>query len=131
MHIVRCFFVIIGIAIEQTRKFAELLATIVSAKLPKMTSVARNPQKREKKVYIDFLQNRLAQTIAAPYSLRPIPGAHVSTPLHWNELTDSLLPSDFTIKNIFKRLEKKGDIWKGLLAHNGLNMRESLELLQK
>jgi bifunctional non-homologous end joining protein LigD len=116
---------------DQTRQFAELLATIVSQKLPHTTSVTRNPQKREKKVYIDFLQNRFAQTIAAPYSLRPIPGAHISTPIHWSELTETLDPSDFTLKNIFKRLNKTGDIWKGLLAHKGINMRKSLELLQK
>ncbi|HSW97495.1 MAG TPA: hypothetical protein VLF89_06750, partial [Candidatus Saccharimonadales bacterium] len=65
----------------------------------------------------------------APYSLRPVPGACVSTPLDWDEVTATLSPSEFTIKNIFKRLEKKGDVWKGLLSHKGINMLKSLELL--
>jgi bifunctional non-homologous end joining protein LigD len=116
---------------DQTRKFAELLANVTSQALPYTTSVVRNPEKREKKVYIDFLQNRIGQTIAAPYSLRPVPGACVSTPLEWDEVRSSLLPTDFTIKNIGNRLEKKGDIWKKLLQHKGINMLLSLDLLQQ
>ncbi|HSW88634.1 MAG TPA: DNA ligase D [Candidatus Saccharimonadales bacterium] len=114
---------------DQTRKFAEILANVVAKELPHTTSVIRDPQKREKKIYIDFLQNRHGQTIAAPYSLRPVPGVCVSTPLEWDELKSTLSPSDFTIKNILKRLEKKGDIWKGLLSHKGINMLKSLKLL--
>jgi bifunctional non-homologous end joining protein LigD len=115
---------------EQTKLFAELLARAASYKLPHTTSVVRDPKKREKKVYIDFLQNRIGQTIAAPYSVRPVPGACVSTPLHWEELHEGLKPTDFTIKNIFKRLASKGDIWKKLLNHKGINMRKSLELIE-
>lgn len=114
---------------EQTRQFAELLARIVAQELPHTTSVIRDPQKREKKVYIDFLQNRIGQTIAAPYSVRPVPGATVSTPLLWEELTSDLTPGDFTIKNLFSRLEKKGDLWKGLLQHKGITMVHSLDIL--
>lgn len=114
---------------DQTRKFAELLARAVSQALPKTTSVTRNPQKREKKVYIDFLQNRIGQTITAPYSIRPVPGACVSTPLHWKEVTKRLTPKSFTIKNMQKRLKKQGDIWKPLLSHKGINMKRSLHLL--
>jgi bifunctional non-homologous end joining protein LigD len=116
---------------EQARQFAELLARTVQRELPHTTSVVRDPQKREKKIYIDFLQNRRGQTITAPYSLRPVPGALVSTPLLWKELTPRLNPSDFTIRTIFKRLTKKGDIWKALLHHRGINMRKSLDKLTK
>lgn len=116
---------------EQTRQFAEILARIVAKELPETTSVLRNPDKREKKIYIDFLQNRVGQTITAPYSLRPVPFAPVSTPLEWEELTPSLHPTDFTIKNIFRRLGRKGDIWKGLLTHKGITMLKCLEKLHK
>lgn len=115
----------------QTKQFAEVLANMASQRLPHTTSVVRSPEKREKKVYIDFLQNRFGQTITAPYSLRPVPNAPVSTPLDWDEVTTKLSPTDFTIKNIFKRLEKKGDIWKKLLHHKGIDMLKSLELLHK
>ena len=115
---------------EQTRKFAELLSRIAAGNLPG-TSVARRPEKREKKIYLDFLQNRLGQTLAAPYSLRPVPGACVSTPLEWNELTPDLKPVDFTIKTIFKRLERKDDVWRGFLTHKGIDMLQSLSRLEK
>lgn len=113
----------------QTRQFAQILATTVFQQLPETTSVARNPLKRGKKVYIDFLQNRIGQTIAAPYSLRPVAHATVSTPLEWDELRGGLSPTDFTIRTIFKRLNKHGDLWKQLLEHKGIDMRRSLDLL--
>jgi len=89
--------------------------TIVHKQIPEFTSLERSPKKRQKKVYLDFLQNRKGQTLAAAYSVRPKPGATVSTPLEWKEVKKGLQPSDFTIKNILKRLEKKGDLWKPVL----------------
>ncbi len=116
---------------DQTRQFAEILAKKGSSDLPDITSVVRDPKKREQKIYIDYLQNRQGQTLAAPYSLRPVRFAQVSTPLQWEELTPGLRPSDFTIKNIFRRLGKVGDIWKPLLNHKGIDMLKSLEILTK
>jgi len=115
---------------DQTRKFAEVLANIVSSKLPDTTSVIRNPKKRIKKVYIDFLQNRLGATITAPYSVRPVTKAQVSTPLEWEELKKNIKPSDFTMKNIFNRLQSKKDVWKGFLDHKGIDILKSLNLLK-
>lgn len=63
------------------KNFAQLVATHVNEFLPKTTSILRMLAKRKKKVYLDFLQNRRGQTLAAPYSVRPKPGATVSTPL--------------------------------------------------
>ena len=114
---------------EQSRQFAELLSTTVFQEIPEATTLARNPEKRGKSVYIDFLQNRIGQTIAAPYCVRPVPGALVSTPLHWEEITASLRPENFTLKNTLQRLEKEGDLWKPLLNHSGINMLEALNVL--
>ena len=100
---------------EQAKQLAQLLANVVNQKLPDITSVTRDPAKRQKRVYLDFLQNREGQTLAAPYSVRPTKEASVSTPLHWDEVNDKLDPSKFTIKNIFKRLDKEGDLWKPVL----------------
>lgn len=116
---------------EQTRTFAELLARTVAYAFPEITSIVRDPKKREKKIYIDYLQNRMGQTLAAPYSLRPVRFAQVSTPLAWDELKSSLHPSDFTIKNIFRRLGKSGDIWEPFRKHKGIDMLKSLDLLIK
>jgi bifunctional non-homologous end joining protein LigD len=100
---------------EQGKNLAHLIALEVNKRQPKITSVERMPKKRKHKIYLDFLQNRQGQTLAAPYSVRPTPEATVSMPLHWDEITPSLKPTDFTIKNALPRLKRTGDIWKPLL----------------
>ena len=96
------------------KTFAEFVAHKVHDQLPDTTSIERSPAKRPKKTYIDFLQNRRGQTIAAPYSVRPKPGATVSTPLHWHEVNNDLKISNFDIFNITDRIKKTDDPWKGL-----------------
>ncbi|HSV09230.1 MAG TPA: hypothetical protein VLI68_00580, partial [Hanamia sp.] len=59
--------------------------------------------------------NDEADTIAAAYSVRPAKLPTVSTPLEWKEVTSKLNPSDFTVNTITERLEKKGDLFKGIL----------------
>lgn len=100
---------------EIVRKFAEIIAHIVHGRAREYTSIIRLPRKRQKKVYIDFLQNRYGQTMAAPYSIRPRKGATVSAPLHWDEVNHDLRPDMFTIKTMSHRIEKIGDVWEGLL----------------
>ncbi len=101
---------------EQAKNFAHLIVIEVNTRQPKITSLLRMPDKRKNKIYLDFLQNREGQTLAAPYSLRPTPDATVAAPLHWDEVTPSLKPTDFTIKNMPKRLEKIGDIWRPVMG---------------
>lgn len=92
---------------DQSRQFAEIIGHILHKQFPETTSLERNPKKRLNKIYIDCLQNRYGQTIVAPYSVRPRPGACVSTPLEWNEVNAKLTPQKFTIKTVLKRLKKK------------------------
>jgi bifunctional non-homologous end joining protein LigD len=101
---------------DNVKLFAELIARTVYSRLPTTTSILRSPSKRQRKVYIDFLQNRRGQTLAAPYSVRPKPGATVSTPLTWKEVNTDLSPALFTIKTTPARLEKLGDLWKPVLG---------------
>ena len=101
---------------EQAKNLAHLIALEVNQRQPKLTSVERLPEKRKHKIYLDFLQNREGQTLAAPYSVRPTPDATVSTPLNWDEVTDKLSPSDFTIKNTLERLRQTGDLWKPVMG---------------
>ncbi|MES2543385.1 MAG: DNA ligase D [Bacteroidota bacterium] len=101
---------------DTVKILAELLANQVVKRLPDTTTVERTISKRNGKLYVDFLQNRAGQTLASVYSVRPKPGATVSTPLEWSEVNEKQSPSQFTIKNILKRLEKKGDIWKPVLG---------------
>jgi bifunctional non-homologous end joining protein LigD len=97
------------------RAFAEAVCKVVLAKFPKLTSMERNPAKRRGRIYLDYLQNRRGQTLAAPYCVRPRPGAPVSTPLKWSELKPGLRPESFTIRTTAKRIAAKGDLWAPLL----------------
>ncbi|HKU18611.1 MAG TPA: DNA ligase D [Candidatus Saccharimonadales bacterium] len=101
---------------EQGKNLAHLIALEVHQRQPKLTSVERLPEKRKHKIYLDFLQNREGQTLAAPYSVRPTPDATVSMPLHWDEVRPGLKPTTFTIKNAHARLARTGDLWKPALA---------------
>ncbi len=96
---------------ESTRLFAEYIARHVNEQLPRSTSVVRAKSARNKKVYIDFLQNSKGQTVASPYSARPKPGATVSMPLLWKEVNEKLRISDFNIHNSLERLNEVGDLW--------------------
>lgn len=97
------------------KDFARLIATLVQEQLPETTTLERSLSKRGPKIYIDFLQNRTGQTLASVYSLRPVPGASVSTPLEWKEVNHQLSPQQFTMQNIFQRLKKKGDLFVPVL----------------
>lgn len=108
---------------------AEMIAQEVHKRLPETTSLERTIKKRNHKIYIDFLQNRRGQTLAAPYSVRPKPGATVSTPLQWDEVNDKLHPSQFTIKNVLKRFEKTGDLWQPVIG-KGVNIKKILHKLE-
>lgn len=111
---------------EQSRQFAEIISRLVNDRLPKITSLERDPEKRPKKIYLDYLQNRKGQGIAAPYCVRPLPKALVSTPLEWNEVNEDLNPADYNMMTVPKRLNEKGDLLKGLLKQ-GINLKNALE----
>lgn len=96
---------------EIARDFAHIVATLVHEQLPGLTSLERSLRKRGKKIYVDYLQNSKGQTLASAYSLRPVPGASVSTPLLWKEVKQGLHPSQFNIFNIEKRVKKLGDLF--------------------
>lgn len=91
---------------EQSRILGELLGRVIVGQLPDITTIVRNPASRDGKVYIDFLQNGSGKLIAAPYCVRPLPGAPVSMPIAWRELTAKTRPDQFTIKNAMRRLSR-------------------------
>lgn len=115
---------------EVAGNFAKLLAYLAHQQMPKLTSVERHPKDRQKKVYIDFLQMRYGQTLVAPYSVRPIAGATISTPLKWSEVKSGLSPQDFTIKNAIKRFKKMGDLFE-LILGPGINIEKIQSMMEK
>jgi bifunctional non-homologous end joining protein LigD len=111
---------------EQSKQLAELIANMVHEELPSFTSLVRSPQKRPDKIYLDYLQNRPIQTICAPYSVRPKPGATVSMPLHWDEVKNGLKISNFNMKNALARLKTEGDLFEGVLG-KGIDLNKILK----
>ena len=111
---------------EQSKQLAELILTFAHDEIPSFTSLERSPAKRKGKIYLDFLQNRAIQTIAAPYSLRPKPGATVSAPLDWSEIKKGLDMKKFTMFTILDRIKTEGDLFKGVLG-KGVNIEKVLE----
>ena len=92
---------------EQCRLLAELLARVVVRRLPEIATITRQVSRREGRVYVDYLQNGHGRLLVAPFSVRPLPGAPVSIPLEWKEVTAKLDIRRFTIKTAPERLAKK------------------------
>jgi bifunctional non-homologous end joining protein LigD len=115
---------------DQARQFAEIVARVVHARLPDSTSLVRSPAQRQGKVYLDYLQNRRGQTIVAPYSVRPVAGAPVSTPLKWTEVRRRLDPAKFNIRTLPRRIERVGDLWKSVLGP-GVDLHACLTRLER
>jgi bifunctional non-homologous end joining protein LigD len=116
---------------EEAKQFAEMIAQFAQEQLPGFTTLERSLSKRGKdRIYIDYLQNRRGQTLSSVYSLRPKPGAPVSTPLEWKEVKKGLQPTDFNIENIFKRIEKKGDLFAPVLG-KGIDMLKAIKKLSE
>ena len=99
---------------SEIREFARSVAALAARLKPELATIERKVNKRGSLIYVDFLQNARGQTLCAPYSVRPLPGASVSCPLRWEEL-DSIHPSQFTIKTLPSRLEKEGDLFAPVL----------------
>ncbi|HEX6133591.1 MAG TPA: DNA ligase D [Longimicrobiales bacterium] len=93
---------------EQARLLGELLARRIVHDLPDIATIARVVSQREGKVYVDYLQNGHGKLLVAPWCVRPLPGAPVSTPLRWSEVKRGLSIGQFTIRTVPARLAR----WK-------------------
>lgn len=111
------------------KDFAHIVASLVQEQLPAITTLERSLSKRGPKIYIDYLQNRTGQTLASVYSLRPVPGASVSTPLEWKEVNHQLTPRQFTLQNTLQRIKKKGDLFLPVLTESN-SIEKALKMLK-
>ncbi len=91
---------------EQQKLLGALIASVVESRLGDIATTERTPAKRGNKVYLDHLQNGRGKLIVAPYSVRPVPGATVSAPLRWSEVTPTLDVTRFTIRSMPRRLAR-------------------------
>jgi bifunctional non-homologous end joining protein LigD len=101
----------------EARAWALVIAERVVQALPEQATTERTKAKRGKRLYVDVMQNARGKHAVAPYVLRAVPGAPVSTPLGWRELTADLDPARFNLETIFRRLARqKHDPLAGLLG---------------
>ena len=116
-----------GVSDETAVLAAQLIATRVASRAPSIATIERSVNARPAgTVYVDYLQNIRAKTVAAAYSVRAKPGATVSTPLDWKEVDKALDPRDFTIETVPNRLRRRGDIWARVMK-KGNSMHALLE----
>ncbi|QYA24231.1 DNA ligase D [Gramella sp. MT6] len=115
---------------EEARDFTKLICYFIQERTKKLTSMERAVNNRKGKIYLDYLQNRRGQTLAAPYCVRPRKGAPVSAPIEWEELKSGLKITDFNLRNMPERLEQKGDIFERILG-DGIDMEAALNRLNE
>lgn len=102
---------------EQTQAFGRIISTVISARIPEKATINRTIKKRtNEQVYVDFLQNAPGKSITSPYSVRERPGATVSTPLTWDEVSSIPDKNAYTIFNIPERILRLGDLFTSVLS---------------
>jgi bifunctional non-homologous end joining protein LigD len=114
---------------EESRDFTKLICYLILEELPELTTMERAIKNRNDKIYLDYLQNRRGQTLAAPYCARPKPHAKVSTPLSWEEVKTGLFLEDYTIFTVPKRLDTIKDIFWPVISE-GIDIEKVLERMK-
>jgi len=100
---------------DDTRRFATEVARQIAGTHPDLATTEW-AKARRRGVLIDASQNAKGKTIASVYSVRPMPGAPVSTPLRWDEVNQELDPSTYTMDSLGGRLHRHGDLYEGVLT---------------
>ncbi|TWG98310.1 bifunctional non-homologous end joining protein LigD [Mesorhizobium sp. J18] len=88
----------------EVKAFAKSIAEAMAADSPESYVATVTKSKRKNKILVDYLRNGRGATAVAPYSTRARPGAAVSMPLEWGELSPAIGPGYFTVENALPRL---------------------------
>lgn len=103
---------------DEVRDFARRVARHLAAADPQRLTTEAHKHSRRGRVLIDVMRNAYAQTAVAPYSVRTLPTAPVATPLAWSEVSSARLhPQRYTVSNLRRRLNTRGDPWADLSRH--------------
>ena len=97
-----------------TRDFSSVVAGAIALSNPGLATTEWKKSNR-RGVLIDANQNGQGKTIASAYSVRPAPGAPVSTPLRWDEVNETLDPLAFTMEVVLERVRRHGDLYRPVL----------------
>jgi bifunctional non-homologous end joining protein LigD len=120
----RGLHVYVPIVVAPTQKevwtFAKALAAELARRHSKLLTAEYRVAKRPRgRVLVDYNQNAWGRTLASIYSVRPRPGATVSTPVTWKEIERRITIDEFRIDNVRERIARLGDLWKPLLQTRG------------
>jgi bifunctional non-homologous end joining protein LigD len=98
---------------DEVKNFSHACVQFIMLRSPELYVTKMTKSLRTGKIFLDYLRNQRGATAIAPYSTRAKIHAPVSTPLHWDELTNDIRDTQFTLKTIPKRLQAmKNDPWK-------------------
>ncbi len=101
---------------DKVREVCQIISKFVLQQAPNDVTMEWSTNKRTGKIFMDHNQNARGKNMASIYSLRPLPGAPVSTPVTWEEL-GTILPPQFDIDTVPERVKKMGDLWKDILQN--------------
>jgi len=101
---------------DRVHEYARGLSVQIAKKYPDRLTAEIVKERREGRLFLDYMRNSFGQTHVAPYSVRPKPGAPVATPVTWEEL-DEISSRTYDIRNVFARLKRRGDPWKDIEAY--------------
>jgi bifunctional non-homologous end joining protein LigD len=93
---------------DETGVFTQAIAYTIENQHPDLFTTERMKNKRNGRMYIDYVQHGKDKTLIAPYSTRKTPDGTVATPLYWDEVTEDLRPEMFTIENVVQRVQNLG-----------------------
>jgi bifunctional non-homologous end joining protein LigD len=103
---------------DSVRAFADEVGDMIVARRPHRYTREFRKNKRADRLFVDTARNAYAQTYAAPYTVRTKAGAPVATPIEWGEL-GPVKPQRWNVRNILRRMSRKGDAWKDIEASAG------------
>lgn len=104
-----------GLTYEVTRLFAQVVCDGLARRRPDILTTVVPVASRGNRLYLDANQNGRGRSVSSVYSVRPRPGAPVSTPLEWDEVRPGLDPRAFTMEVVAQRLVRHGDLFAGAL----------------
>jgi bifunctional non-homologous end joining protein LigD len=97
---------------DEAKDFSHAMVLAMKADSPERYVAKMTKSIRDGRIFLDYLRNGRGATAVVAYSTRARPGAAVSTPVDWDELSPKLTPDKFTMLNIGRRLGAlKNDPW--------------------
>ena len=117
--------------VDDVAQFAHIVGALLVQRHPKDLTQEFSKADRGGRILIDTGRNNYSATFAAPYAVRPKPGAPVSAPCTWEEVERGTVePQSFTVRTLPQRLSDRGDLWKDMLKRRR-SLQRPLERLQK